>query len=147
MQPRNCRVLLVEAREPLCELLVAIIAPEYEVVPVDCEAAALAALGRTVFQVALIEMELMTGDSLSLATTAARQGCGVILIPDTPAQFYAAAAAGHLILSKPFRCKRVLQLVEEARSAARIQLLGHRSGRDRGRSYSGNGRNPRGAVG
>ena len=147
MTPRACRALLVEPTEPLCELLVEMIAPVCEVVPVDSEAAALAALGRTLFQVAIIDMELAASDTLSLAGAAARHGCGVILIPDAPSQFHAAATSGHLILSKPFRCKRVLQLVEEANSGARIQVLRHRPGLDHGRSYSGDSRSDRGAVG
>src|SRR5579864_3255469 len=82
-------------------------------------AAAEEALAWDEYHAVIIDMAISGADPLVLARRAAQRGCGTILVPDLPAQFHAAARAGHLILCKPLRTKRLLELVREACAAAR----------------------------
>jgi DNA-binding NtrC family response regulator len=82
-------------------------------------AAADQALAQDEFHAVIIDMAIAGADPLLLAKHAAQRGCGTILVPDLPAQFHAAARGGHLILCKPLRAKRLLELVREACAGAR----------------------------
>ncbi len=82
-------------------------------------AAANAALAQEQFHAVIIDMAISGADPLVLAKHAAERGCGTILMPDLPTQFHAAACAGHLILAKPPRANRLLELVREACAGAR----------------------------
>lgn len=81
-------------------------------------AAADEALAQDEFHAVIIDMAISGADPLALARHAVQRGCGTILVPDLPAHFHAAAAAGHLILCKPLRAQRLLELVREACAGA-----------------------------
>jgi DNA-binding NtrC family response regulator len=86
-------------------------------------AAADEALAQDKFHAVIIDVGISGADPLMLAKNAAARGCGTILVPEVPAQFQAAARAGHLILSKPLRAKRLLELVREACASARLRPI------------------------
>ncbi len=108
------RVMIVGAQPRLHALIASLLAGDCVVTAAVDRAGAEAALRRGDLHAVIIDMELLGADSVALARDAASRGCGTILIPELPAQFNAAAATGHLILCKPPRRERLLEMIEEA---------------------------------
>lgn len=108
------RIMIVESQPDFSSLMAAALEPTCDVTPVEDGKAAEDALQQGVFQAVIIDMETPRVDPLALAEHASGLGCGVILIPDLPSQYNDAARVGHLILSKPLRCKRLMELVDQA---------------------------------
>lgn len=107
------RVLVVESQPELRSLLISVLSPSCNVIPIGDVASAEQILRHEALDAVIINMELPSA-AIALARRATALGCGAILIPDLPWQFNAAAQAGYLILGKPFRCERLIELVNEA---------------------------------
>jgi DNA-binding NtrC family response regulator len=118
------RVMVVESQSELRSLMTSVLEPRCLVTPVGDAQAAERALRQNTFHAVIINMEIQSADPLALARQAAAHGCGTILIPDLPSQFNAAAQAGHLILGKPFRYHRLIELVDQACAQARPLATG-----------------------
>jgi DNA-binding NtrC family response regulator len=114
------RIMTVESDGPMLQpMLLSILDRPCLVRAMRDGAAADKALAEDEYHAVIIDMTIPGLDPLALAKHAVARGCGTILVPEMPAQFQAAARAGHLILCKPLRAKRLLELVREACASAR----------------------------
>jgi DNA-binding NtrC family response regulator len=110
--------MVVESGPTLQPLLISILERPCVVTAICDGAVAVKTLAQDEFHAVVIDMAIAGVDPLALAKQATTRGCGTILVPDMPAQFKAAAHEGHLILCKPLRAKRLLELVHEACASA-----------------------------
>ena len=114
----QCKILIVEAEDELREKLVSSTAPVYDVDAVVNGQGMCEALQATNYHVVIINTELPDHDAIALARYAEYRRCGVIIIPEHPRQAVQSAAYGYHILRKPFRTRRLFELIENASKEA-----------------------------
>jgi DNA-binding NtrC family response regulator len=117
--------MIVEVQPTVEPLLAAAPGPAFALTLVRDGDSAVSTLGREEFHAVIIDMAIAGSDPLGIANHAAARGCGTILMPDIPAQFKAAARAGHFILSKPPSAKRLIDLVQQACAVATLFSTAH----------------------
>ena len=112
----SCKILVVESRDEIRQLLAAAAAERCEVEATGSFAAAGQALAAADYQVVIIDPDLPDADGLALAQQARGRGCTVILLPQKPHQFASAARRGFYVLARPIDARRLLELIDRART-------------------------------
>jgi DNA-binding NtrC family response regulator len=118
----TCKVLIVETRDDLRELLASVAGAIYETHAVANQIEMCAALTSEHYSIVLVNLEEPGVDPLAMADEAARHGCEVIIIPNTPAEYGATVRSGYRALRKPFRNTALLALLSEC--CDRISMVG-----------------------
>jgi DNA-binding NtrC family response regulator len=108
------KVLIIEPADDVREVLASAAEQRYAVDAVRSGAAMREALARGAHEVVILNMVLPNDDAIALADRAARRGCAVIVVPETPSQFVEAASRSFHILVRPLTCRRVLDAIDRA---------------------------------
>jgi len=122
-----CRVLIVEDRPEIQDLLVEVFAHEgFRFAVVGNAEEMRQALAKGDVDVAVIDVVLPGAkDGIALAKEVADQGVGVILVTGSHDHFDAVENSGHRYLFKPFRIKSLLgladELLRESKSRCRVK--------------------------
>ena len=118
-----CRVLIVEDRPEIQELLSEIFADQgFRFVVVTNGGEMRKALATGDVDVAVIDVVLPSrDDGLALAKEVAAQGVGVILVTGSHDHFETVEKSGHRYLFKPFRIDALLSLADELLRESKIR--------------------------
>ena len=123
MADKICRVLIVEDRPEIQELLSEVFADQgfrFAVVTNGAEMREALATGEV--DVAVIDVVLPGGqDGVALANEAAAQGVGVILVTGSHDHFEVVEKSGHRYLFKPFRIHSLLSLADELLRESKVR--------------------------
>lgn len=112
--PRICSVLVVEHHEGVRRLLgEALDADGYRFTLAENGAAMRRALAEAPHDIGVIDVSLRGEDGFSLAEEAARRGLSVILTTGDRSQFEAVERTGRPHVLKPFRMRRLLDVIRE----------------------------------
>jgi two-component system, OmpR family, response regulator len=121
MPKKICRVLVVEDRKDIQEVLESVFLSEgyrFSVVPNGEEMRRVLDQGDV--DIVVIDVVLPGADmGLALADEVAGQGYGVVVVSGHPQHFETASASGHCFLQKPFRVQALLEACERTLRRAR----------------------------
>jgi DNA-binding response OmpR family regulator len=123
MAEKICRVLIVEDRPEIQELLSEVFADQgYRFAVVRNGAEMRQALATSAVDVAVIDVVLPGAeDGIALAKEAVAQGVGVILVTGSHDHFDMVEKSGHRYLLKPFRIHSLLTLADELLRESKIR--------------------------
>jgi two-component system OmpR family response regulator len=118
-----CRVLIVEDRPEIQELLSEVFADQgYRFAVVANGGEMRKALATSDVDVAVIDVVLPGAeDGLALAKEAAAQGIGVIVVTGSHEHFEIVEKSGHRYLFKPFRIRSLLGLADELLRESKVR--------------------------
>jgi two-component system OmpR family response regulator len=118
-----CRVLIVEDRPEIQELLSEVFADQgYRFSVVTNGAQMRQALATSEVDVAVIDVVLPGAeDGIALAKEAAAEGVGVILVTGSHDHFETVEKSGHRYLFKPFRIHSLLSLADELLRESKVR--------------------------
>jgi len=118
-----CRILIVEDRPEIQDLLAEVFADQGFRFAVVANAAAMRqALATEDVDVAVIDVVLPGAkDGVALAKEVADQGVGVILVTGSHDHFEAVEKSGHRYLFKPFRIESLLSLADELLRESKVR--------------------------
>jgi two-component system OmpR family response regulator len=123
MAEKICRVLIVEDRPEIQELLSEVFADQgYRFAVVRNGAEMRQALATSAVDVAVIDVVLPGAeDGIALAKEVVAQGVGVILVTGSHDHFEMVEKSGHRYLLKPFRIHSLLTLADELLRESKIR--------------------------